>query len=138
MRISDWSSDVCSSDLLARPSGDPARHRIGPEVRWLPEALSGRPRRQFRGRIRRPPPAADAEGRGSNARRRHAGTALHAAAATLHRGEPGQEDGGTRQRTAIEDRKNTVWGKGVAGRVDHGGRRIMKKKHRIRKQETTM
>src|SRR3546814_10078214 len=26
MRISDWSSDVCSSDLFG-PDGDPARHR---------------------------------------------------------------------------------------------------------------
>src|SRR3546814_7672493 len=25
MRISDWSSDVCSSDLLERPVGDPLR-----------------------------------------------------------------------------------------------------------------
>src|SRR3546814_15990425 len=39
MRISDWSSDVCSSDLLApRPSG--CRHRPAPGA---PPEQSGRP-----------------------------------------------------------------------------------------------
>src|SRR3546814_2383355 len=37
MRISDWSSDVCSSDLLgvpgdARPGHSPTRHRVGGTV----------------------------------------------------------------------------------------------------------
>src|SRR3546814_8612913 len=45
MRISDWSSDVCSSDLAAgaRSPGDAMKHRLGvlPEVR---DALAtGRP-----------------------------------------------------------------------------------------------
>src|SRR3546814_20143460 len=29
MRISDWSSDVCSSDLQRRPGLEPCRHHIG-------------------------------------------------------------------------------------------------------------
>src|SRR3546814_5984103 len=42
MRISDWSSDVCSSDLARRLAGDDAgdHHRLGPAV---PSHLSGRP-----------------------------------------------------------------------------------------------
>src|SRR3546814_3450471 len=31
MRISDWSSDVCSSDLPAAPRPGPAAHAAGPE-----------------------------------------------------------------------------------------------------------
>src|SRR3546814_2733542 len=31
MRISDWSSDVCSSDLLAEEGGDAAEHVVGAE-----------------------------------------------------------------------------------------------------------
>src|SRR3546814_7455579 len=50
MRISDWSSDVCSSDLRAR------RGRGGGRTRWLrraPLARRQQPRRGRRGRAAR-------------------------------------------------------------------------------------
>src|SRR3546814_16594953 len=44
MRISDWSSDVCSSDLAQRSCGAPARHVVGAhglaEADFLPEPLA--------------------------------------------------------------------------------------------------
>src|SRR3546814_11075704 len=39
MRISDWSSDVCSSDLRAERDGGRARRRA--RRRWRPDALAG-------------------------------------------------------------------------------------------------
>src|SRR3546814_10796373 len=44
MRISDWSSDVCSSDLAATPPGG------GRGLRQRPDHLSPRPGRLRRGR----------------------------------------------------------------------------------------
>src|SRR3546814_7891844 len=45
MRISDWSSDVCSSDLLAGYFGyDTVRHiepRLGPAVKPFPAGMDG-------------------------------------------------------------------------------------------------
>src|SRR3546814_6587741 len=37
MRISDWSSDVCSSDLLAAALGQRREHGIGPVRRSCPQ-----------------------------------------------------------------------------------------------------
>src|SRR3546814_19159513 len=37
-------------------------------------------------------------------------------------------------KTAMEDRKSVVEGKSVSGRVDHGGRRIIKKKTKTRRK----
>src|SRR3546814_660353 len=51
MRISDWSSDVCSSDLSAAELGDPGGryHRCGRRPRGgLPGCASARPRRRRR------------------------------------------------------------------------------------------
>src|SRR3546814_4167974 len=50
MRISDWSSDVCSSDLLSR-SGPVYRRALSNDPR-SPESRSRRP---FDGRLRRQP-----------------------------------------------------------------------------------
>src|SRR3546814_17339726 len=88
MRISDWSSDVCSSDL---------RLLRAPKPRWdwafsAPSAP--------------PPPAATSAFRGPASPSRH--SALR---------PPGRVD-----------RKSVVEGKSVSVRVDHGGRRIIKKK----------
>src|SRR3546814_3555234 len=55
MRISDWSSDVCSSDL----SSDSLRLQLGPSLRW-PIFSGGRIRAQIR--------AADARADGAKAR----------------------------------------------------------------------
>src|SRR3546814_7014572 len=47
MRISDWSSDVCSSDLLLgeRQRDGGARGRIEPDVGWLAIRVAGKHRR---------------------------------------------------------------------------------------------
>src|SRR3546814_18545647 len=98
MRISDWSSDVCSSDLGALPhrrtapgrGGGPAASGQGAELQQHQRHLARRDRQ-------RP------------ARRAHAG---------------GRR---ARRRCAAGDRKSVVDGKSVAGRVDLGGRRILKK-----------
>src|SRR3546814_18382156 len=92
MRISDWSSDVCSSDLVATdrqgdPQGRDDRQRFG--VRRISARRregGGRPRRRVR------PLARDAE-----------------------------------QLRDLGDRKSVVSGQNVSVRVDHGGRRILKK-----------
>src|SRR3546814_13568860 len=52
MRISDWSSDVCSSDLLMRQSKFdelPLRAAVEGETRWW--AISGRPQVDTGGRF---------------------------------------------------------------------------------------
>src|SRR3546814_15847917 len=103
MRISDWSSDVCSSDLgrvrlrhaaplldtTHRPRPQPRRPEV--QRRVAPGALLGSA---------------------------HGGAGLdHAALRQAVR--PGRGTG---------DRKSVVWGKRVSVRVDHGGPRIIKKK----------
>src|SRR3546814_15005394 len=108
MRISDWSSDVCSSDL---------EHRI------LAAVEAGRD--------------AVAPLLGSN----EAGARVKAVAAINHGLElnGGQEAAArlilrsSHRTIAIQgfagaDRKSVVSGKSVSGRVDLGGRRIIKKK----------
>src|SRR3546814_17911024 len=94
MRISDWSSDVCSSDLHPRrgglDTGLPALHR-GADARLRPPWL---------GQV---DPAGEAGG--------------------VHRPEERRGDDPRRA-----DRKSVVEGKSVSVRVDHGGRRTIKKK----------
>src|SRR3546814_20923021 len=97
MRISAWSSDVCSSDL-------------GLEL-------------------------------GDQPQDRKAGDARHRAEHDEHEEERGQKEGRDELAEVGErfdaifadgeghrDRKSVVEGKRVSDRVDHGGRRIMKKK----------
>src|SRR3546814_16866541 len=100
MRISDWSSDVCSSDLglvLRGPGAAGAdRARAGPDRRAAVAQDPGRPRR---GRV----PAAD-----------------------LHEAARRPPDGVLRTDRAA-DRKSVVQGKSESVRVDLGGRRNIKK-----------
>src|SRR3546814_17883035 len=102
MRISDWSSDVCSSDLNRGCVGPidslPGNfdHVLG-DVHALRDHVEVRARR-----------ADDPQGR----------IKLDAGAAT---------DGGDPDRGAV-DRKSAVQGKSVSVRVDLGGRRINKQK----------
>src|SRR3546814_12542314 len=105
MRISDWSSDVCSSDLSRRPG------------------LSGEVLLQSR--RYRLPRLADADRRG---RRR----GLLGSVVPGMRAGDGADGGGSaalpdrhRQRA---DRKSAVSGKSVSVRVDLGGRRNIQKK----------
>src|SRR3546814_17489347 len=106
MRISDWSSDVCSSDLQ--------RHRL---VRALLRLVQPRLREDQRQlparRARHPRPS----------------VAVHGGV----RGD-GAGDGPAVRTPAQLDRKSVVKGKSVSVRVDLGGRRIIKKKKKHSKQ----
>src|SRR3546814_12453584 len=110
MRISDWSSDVCSSDLHHRRQRTlpesrfqaPIVLRDGAEVHGEHAGGAGGNRRE------RPPPLAGglSSGRGDGHRRR--------------------------------DRKRVVLGQSVSVRVDLGGSRIIKKKIRLEKTYNTV
>src|SRR3546814_14404935 len=100
MRISDWSSDVCSSDLDAA---------VGPEHR--PENQGEADRRERE----RPqgPVASVAEGHAEN---RETGK--------------GADRSGPCAFVDREDRKSVVQGTSVSVRVELGGGRIIKKKNK--------
>src|SRR3546814_10936238 len=100
MRISDWSSDVCSSDLLAA--------LLAIVGLWMQVFL----RHYIAPRLEQQAPAAPAFA-APPSRRAMTATPLKA-----------HEDG----HWPAEDRTSAVEGKSVEGRVDLGGRRIIKKK----------
>src|SRR3546814_16364814 len=108
MRISDWSSDVCSSDLPTwQIEPDPAK-TSEVEVRFVAEG-SDRTRVELEHRH------LDRHGDGWD---------------SVHDGV--DSDGGwplylTRYADLFTDRKSYVEGKSGAGRYDLGGRRIIKK-----------
>src|SRR3546814_16698317 len=106
MRISDWSSDVCSSDLLAAlPESDvPEAPAPKPAVAASYTGLASWYGAKFHGRL-----TASGE--------RYDMAALTAAHQTLPFG------------SRVRDRKSVVSGKSVSVRVDLGGRRIIKNKH---------
>src|SRR3546814_17780283 len=118
MRISDWSSDVCSSDLQGGMVAEPVAH--GSQCRRQ-GGFGAKPRLQ-----------------GAGLQQAVAQTA-QIARATAIQAEPRQragEIGHALQRTTdivaqphtVEDRKSVVSGKSVSVRVDLGGRRIIQKK----------
>src|SRR3546814_17433366 len=112
MRISDWSSDVCSSDLGALMEDAGSQHRIDTAVVETVVEMFER---------------ADTAGRND----RHADrvgdrTQQHVVVTTL--GAVTVDAG---------HRKSVVSGKRVSGRVDLGGRRIIKKKHTYAKPTPT-
>src|SRR3546814_18521605 len=99
MRISDWSSDVCSSDLVVRGA------EYGRRVNGRDDDRS-EPRRQELAAALRHAEVLSQQG--------------------LCGGRAEEDD---RARAAdAEDRKSVVTGKSVSVRVDLGGRRIIKKK----------
>src|SRR3546814_12635910 len=113
MRISDWSSDVCSSDLdpldgETRSYPDIAKHLHEEGVGWV---------------------AIGDENMGEGSSREHAAM------------EPRFRNGKVilaRSFARIhEDRKSVVSGKRVSVRVDLGGRRIIKKKYRKHTHRST-
>src|SRR3546814_11460870 len=114
MRISDWSSDVCSSDLLLDPGALVALRPVRPEA----DLRAAQPPWQLSLRRRSRPSRADGPlGDRSRAQlRRHAGPR---SGRSLVRPE--------------KDRKSVGKGKSGAVRVDIGGRSInkqTKKKHK--------
>src|SRR3546814_14827187 len=106
MRISDWSSDVCSSDLL-KCSADSRRPR--------PLCCCARQRGRQAGRS-----AAQGPGQG--------GVQMVKTAVKTRDGGKGPGGKIGARRTAAQDRKSVVSGKSVSVRVDLGGRRIINKK----------
>src|SRR3546814_12139968 len=127
MRISDWSSDVCSSDLRGHAVGDPFDAAAG--------RLGGR---------------GEAGGGGADVGEldgiQRAGRGHRHALAVAHAVEAGLVDaqaGGVAAVVPIgqfdlpRDRKSVVQGKSVSVRVDLGGRRIIKKKTKDRKNTKT-
>src|SRR3546814_15931199 len=108
MRISDWSSDVCSADLATAGAMSPGarmRHSARRSRDAVRTAAAGWP--------------------GCRARDVCPTNAI----ANREEGHEGSPD----IMVACGDRKSVVSGKSVAGRVELGGRRTMKKK----KQRTT-
>src|SRR3546814_14084592 len=102
MRISDWSSDVCSSDLggpwSARTVCGRRRGRRSPRRRGCRDRRFAGDRVQISARMRR------REEWGARSAEHHPG------------------------RSIVRDRKSVVEGKSVSVRVDLGGRRIIQKK----------
>src|SRR3546814_13265513 len=117
MRISDWSSDVCSSDLhdLARRAYAGCRHGDEPALGLLPR--------------RRTQPQGSAEPDGLLI------GGIRPVAVIGDENPSPEGEGFNRVATRAQDpyadidRKSVVKGKRVSVRVDLGGRRIIKKKN---------
>src|SRR3546814_15550710 len=110
MRISDWSSDVCSSDLK----------RIEAKGKYE----TARRCRSFAGRVFR---YAVATGRGESDTSSILRGALVVPKVKHHAAILDPSQMGELLR-AIEDRQSVVSGKRVSGRLNRGGRRCIKKK----------
>src|SRR3546814_16932433 len=114
MRISDWSSDVCSSDLKCGEQRRRAHRPVGAPPLARP---AGRLASRFEA------------GRAGPARRDQAARSAAAGGGDFR---PWQyRDGGPRHQARRVDRKSVVWGKSVSVMVDLGGGRSIKKKKTI-------
>src|SRR3546814_13959611 len=116
MRISDWSSDVCSSDLIRGSHASMDMTKQGFGNRHGAGTCADRPGARSCVAVLRAQGAAG--GRGSVARAAH------------HR-QRDASDALSRvswQGRTARDRKSVVEGKSVSVRVDLGGRRFIKKK----------
>src|SRR3546814_17970371 len=119
MRISDWSSDVCSSDLV--PASNPPR-APALAARWSPKQLRGGG--QFCARSREQTMSDYSPGFGN-----HISTEAVAGALPVGQNSPQRPAFGpyTEQLSGTAlDRKSVVKGKRVSVRVDLVGRRIIK------------
>src|SRR3546814_16321055 len=123
MRISDWSSDVCSSDLVARARGLPKRGGS----RSLAALESARGSGEMGMRARSGLAAALAVGLVIGGMATPVGVAAQEPSDDRHAGYyyPAH---GTPEVYDARDRKSGGEGKRVSGRVGLGGRRITKKK----------
>src|SRR3546814_13948054 len=110
MRISDWSSDVCSSDLAtASAARDQHAHLRGLHRRELERITTGR---------------------GCGIRFKESRKADMSSSAAAPSSSPRTR----RPRPCRSDRKSVVEGKSVYTRVDLGGRRIITKKKTAEKK----
>src|SRR3546814_15972746 len=122
MRISDWSSDVCSSDLDGTPL--PGQYGAVTALPLMFEVIDSLPRRRS-DNVQRPPP--------SNVIETEICWPLGTAAeglppALCQRRMKAWTLDGVVPTTFAEDRKSVVEGKSVSVGVDPGGRRCIKKK----------
>src|SRR3546814_12567437 len=132
MRISDWSSDVCSSDLVimagAQEGGDPFLallrvwpfQRIGADALAAGEAVGGGPAFPFRLGLGFLP------------------VGLRYAVGAQGFRDPAGPIAAAAERAAFHhriDRKSVVLGKRVSVSVYVGGRRILKKKNTKKKKQ---
>src|SRR3546814_14159756 len=126
MRISDWSSDVCSSDLHA-PAASFGRYGRGDEARFRLAARGG-------GGAQRPDDRGDTP-RGARAGRSE--LARRSVRGTLATALPGSRPALSRRRHCgphdARDRKSVGYGTRVSGRVELGGRPTIKKKNQTSK-----
>src|SRR3546814_17034086 len=113
MRISDWSSDVCSSDLVPN---SPDFDHTGKIMRFTVASSASTPSVKL--------PAA--------------GAPLFAAAPAMDQDLPLNSPVAARRRLALTrtDRKSVVEGKGGAVRVMLGGARLIKKKTTHKSKQT--
>src|SRR3546814_17711932 len=111
MRISDWSSDVCSSDLKHRVEGGAGGAGIGLHQQ-ICRRLSGPPLLSGLRAVGR--------GRDAGDRPREGAVRLRLCQRPAAFGRAGE-----RRR---QDRKSVVWGRSVSISVDPGGRRLFKNK----------
>src|SRR3546814_14865359 len=133
MRISDWSSDVCSSDLHRDGQQHERRHLLAPG----PAQADGPPDRcPQEGGARLGPAApltleravpAVVDGAGHD--RTIPARSRNTSSSEVRVGDmrcSGRPSSATASRT--KERKRVVWGKGGSVRVDPGGSRLIKKK----------
>src|SRR3546814_15497146 len=121
MRISDWSSDVCSSDLAVRAELVEAPSFCGATRKNGPSTSSGRTDEGELSFVSRVPDPLAAD------RRRDLRAGRDG---RLHRRQCSADGPRTRApaHNRDRDRKSDVYGKSVSVRVDLGGRRTIKKK----------
>src|SRR3546814_15461668 len=119
MRISDWSSDVCSSDLAR------ASRRCLTQSTASSPPISKRNIEDCRRASPSPSIAAGGDDKLSHARTSHMATAWRC----LDRGVGVEPCRPLHWRSHGTDRKWVVWGKSVSVRVDLGGLRFYKKKN---------
>src|SRR3546814_16076973 len=133
MRISDWSSDVCSSDLRAKwPHRRGSRTRRNSSGGQYGQGASTEDADRRAARQRGDGQRMRQEGRSGEQRRRRNGEGRRAPLAERHDGdqrshrEEQHPDGDRRDQRGA--RKRVVWGKSVTVGVKRGGRRKIKKK----------
>src|SRR3546814_15481899 len=120
MRISDWSSDVCSSDLMSRVEADRVIvDRMNNDRASPGDLRGGRTAAERIGKqigAKAEPLEVGSDGQPSDQQQRHL---VRHALSQLCVGQ---------RRALLQDRKSVVSGKSVSVRVDLGGSRIINKK----------